>query len=61
MNVNNPPGQEPWKNVEITGFAKVISADSVSNDHLDWYAPSDGSALKGWLSILLMLHVTALL
>ncbi len=59
MNVNTPPGQEPWKNVEITGYAKVISADS-SDDHLDWYArggkhtpdaPCDGSALKGWLSV----------
>jgi hypothetical protein len=59
MNVNTPPGQEPWKNVEITGYAKVISADS-PNDHLDWYArggkhtnddPCEGSALKGWLSI----------
>jgi hypothetical protein len=61
MNVNTPEGQEQWKNVEITGYAKVISAaDSLSNDHLDWYArggkhtddaPCDGSALKGWLSI----------
>jgi hypothetical protein len=60
MNVNTPSGQEPWKNVEMTGYAKVISADSPSNDHLDWYArggrhihdaPCDGSALKGWLSI----------
>jgi hypothetical protein len=61
MNVNTPKGQEPWKNVEMTGYAKVISAaDSPSNDHLDWYArggrhihdaPCDGSALKGWLSI----------
>jgi hypothetical protein len=59
MNVNTPLGQEPWKNVEITGYAKVISADS-SDDHLDWYArggkhtpdaPCDGSALKGCLSI----------
>jgi hypothetical protein len=61
MNVNTPKGQEPWKNVEMTGYAKVISAaDSPSNDHLDWYArggkhtdnaPCDGSALKGWLSV----------
>jgi hypothetical protein len=59
MNVNTPSAQEPWKNVEITGYAKVISADS-TNDHLDWYArggkhtpdaPCDGSALKGWLSV----------
>src|SRR5919109_3038771 len=59
MGVNTLPGQEPWKNVEITGYAKVISADS-PGDHLDWYArggkhtpdaPCEGSALKGWLSI----------
>jgi hypothetical protein len=59
MNVNTPPGQEPWKNVEMTGYAKVISADS-PDDHLDWYArggrhtndvPCVGTALKGWLSI----------
>jgi hypothetical protein len=60
MSVNTPPGQEPWKNVEITGYAKVISADSLADDHLDWYArggkhtpdaPCGGSALKGWLSV----------
>ena len=60
MNVNTPEGMQPWKNVEITGYAKVISANSPNNDHLDWYArggkhnddvPCDGSALKGWLSI----------
>ena len=60
MNVNTPEGMQPWKNVEITGYAKVISADSPSNDHLDWYArggrhthgaPCEGSALKGWLSV----------
>jgi hypothetical protein len=61
MNVNTPEGQEPWKNVEMTGYAKVISAaGSPSNNHLDWYArggkhtddaPCEGSALKGWLSI----------
>ena len=59
MNVDTPPRQGPWKNVEITGYAKVISADS-PDDHLDGYArggkhtpdaPCDGSALKGWLSI----------
>jgi hypothetical protein len=60
MNVNTPEGMQPWKNVEITGYARVISANSPNNDHLDWYArggrhsddvPCDGSALKGWLSI----------
>jgi hypothetical protein len=33
MNVNTPPGQESWKNVEITDYAKVISADSPADDH----------------------------
>jgi hypothetical protein len=60
MGVYTPPGEEPWKNVEITGYAKVISANSLSDDHLDWYArggihtpndPCEGSALKGWLSV----------
>ena len=58
MNVNTPEGMQPWKNVEITGYAKVVSANSPSDDHLDWYArggrhsddvPCDGTALKGWL------------
>jgi hypothetical protein len=60
MNVNTPEGIQPWKNVEITGYARVISANSPNDDHLDWYArggkhsddvPCDGSALKGWLGI----------
>lgn len=37
MNVNTPEGMQPWKNVEITGYARVITADSPSNDHIDWY------------------------
>jgi hypothetical protein len=60
MGVYTLPGQVPWKNVEITGYANVISADSLSDDHLDWYArggvhtpdaPCMGTALKGWLSV----------
>jgi len=60
MSVYTPQGQEPWKNVEMTGYAKVISANSLSDDHLDWYARGDihipdapcaGTALKGWLSV----------
>ena len=48
------------ENVEITGYVKVISENSLSDDHLDWYArggmhtldaPCEGSALKGWLSV----------
>ena len=59
MVVGTPNGQGQWKNVEITGYAKVLSADS-DKDHLDWYArggihnsdvPCEGSALKGTLSV----------
>jgi hypothetical protein len=59
MAVGTPNGEEQWKNLEITGYAKVLSADS-STDHLDWYArggkhssevPCEGSALKGRLSV----------
>jgi hypothetical protein len=55
MNVNTPPGAEPWKNVEITGYAKVVQANP-PNDALDWYArgirhnskvPCEGTSLKG--------------
>jgi len=44
----------------MTGYAKVISTNSLSDDHLDWYtredihipdAPCAGTALKGWLSV----------
>jgi hypothetical protein len=59
MAVGTPEGEMQWKNVEITGYAKVLSADS-STDHLDWYArggvhsnevPCVGSALKGTISV----------
>ena len=59
MTVGTPNGKEQWKNVEITGYAKVVSADSDSDD-LDWYArggthssdvPCEGSALKGTISV----------
>ena len=55
MNVNTLKGQQQWKNVEITGYAKIISAES-SIDHLSWYArggrhsssvPCEGTSLKG--------------
>jgi hypothetical protein len=59
MTVGTPAGQEQWKNVEITGYARVLSADSNSDD-LDWYArggthssdvPCEGTALKGTISV----------
>jgi hypothetical protein len=55
MNVNTPKGEQQWKNVEITGYAKVISTES-SKDRLNWYArgarhsssvPCEGTSLKG--------------
>jgi hypothetical protein len=59
MTVGTPKGEEQWKNVEITGYARVLSADSDSDD-LDWYArggthnsdiPCAGTALKGTISV----------
>jgi hypothetical protein len=48
MNLNTPPGQNEWKNVEITGYVKVIdtaSGDAASPEGsptpisaIDWYA-----------------------
>jgi hypothetical protein len=37
MNVNSSDSEQWWKNVEMTGYAKVISAAS-SDAALDWYA-----------------------
>ena len=37
MDVNTLKGQQEWKNVEITGYAKVIYANPPF-DSLDWYA-----------------------
>lgn len=31
INVDSPPNGKPWKNVEITGYAKIISTISISN------------------------------
>jgi hypothetical protein len=59
MTVGTPPDDPKWKNVEITGYVKVLQADSPT-DHVDWYArggrhtssaPCEGSALKGWISV----------
>ena len=61
MNIDTLPGVEPWKNIEITGYAKVISKSSSSNNtDLDWSArggrqnssiPCEGTALHGGLHI----------
>ena len=42
MNVNTPSGAENWKNVEITGYARinsiVVPFNGSTNDDLTWYA-----------------------
>jgi len=59
MEVNTLKGQQGWKNVEITGNAKVIYANPPF-DSLDWYArggkhdslvPCEGTSLKGRLTV----------
>jgi len=59
MEVNTPKGQQEWKNVEITGYAKVISANPPF-DSLVWYArggkhdslvPCEGTSLTGRLTV----------
>src|SRR5919112_898809 len=59
MNVNTTAGDKQWKNVEITGYAKVVQANP-PNDSLDWYArgirhnskvPCEGTSLKGIIYI----------
>jgi hypothetical protein len=37
MNVNTSDNMAPWKNVEITGYVKIISANA-SDAAIDWYA-----------------------
>ncbi len=44
MAVGTPYGHEQWKNVEITGYGRVLSADSDS-DHLDWYVRGGSTIL----------------
>ena len=31
MSVDSPPAMQPWKNVEITGYVKIVSAVNNSN------------------------------
>jgi hypothetical protein len=47
MNVITPPGQDEWKNVEITGYVKVIDAAAATDNNnntaspegaINWYA-----------------------
>jgi hypothetical protein len=57
MNVDTPPGVAQWKNVEITGYARILSViDSNKETDLAWYArsgrhsnehPCEGTGLIG--------------
>lgn len=58
MEVNTPPGQSEWRDVEMTGYAKVTVANAPF-DSLVWYArggkhdslvPCEGTSLKGILT-----------
>ncbi|MGA8405253.1 MAG: hypothetical protein WB664_10595, partial [Nitrososphaeraceae archaeon] len=64
MNVNTPTGAKNWKNVEITGYAKVDSMvvpfNGTANDDLTWYArggkhnphmPCEGTAYMGGIYV----------
>ena len=59
MSVGTPNGMEEWKNVEITGYAKVLK-DMGSGDSLVWYArggkhsndsPCEGTSLKSGIDV----------
>jgi hypothetical protein len=57
MNVDTPPGLSEWKNVEITGYARILSAiDPSKENDLAWFArsgihsnksPCEGTGLIG--------------
>jgi len=59
MNVMTPDGVAEWRNVEITGYVKVVNSTSV-HDALAWFArggehtsssPCEGTALYGQLFV----------
>lgn len=61
MNVDTPPGVSDWKNVEITGYAKILSViDPSKENDLAWFArsgihsnktPCEGTGLIGGIHI----------
>jgi hypothetical protein len=46
MNVDTPPGISDWKNVEITGYAKILSVKDPSSIHSN-KTPCEGTGLIG--------------
>ena len=63
LGVNTPPWKEEWRDVEITGYVKIILASEDEDEEevgLQWYArganhtneyPCEGTSLKGRLLI----------
>ena len=61
MGVNTPARQAEWRDVEITGYAKIISASEEGDEAgLQWYArggnhtdehPCEGTSVKGRLHV----------
>ncbi len=43
MNIDSPSGLQPWKNVEITGYVKVVSAINNSNTDNGEYSVNDNT------------------
>jgi hypothetical protein len=59
MEVSKLPGSEEWKNVEMTGYAKILPSNN-PNDSLVWSirggrhnstVPCEGTALKGGIDV----------
>jgi hypothetical protein len=48
MNVITPPGQDEWKNVEITGYVKVIGTASVTGASPEGAASPDTATAIDW-------------
>ncbi len=61
LEVITPPSQEEWRDVEITGYARIIAASEDEDEvGLQWYArgghhtdeaPCEGTSLKGRLLV----------
>lgn len=43
LNVDTPSGLQPWKNVEITGYVKIVSA--VNNSNTDELEENEGNEI----------------
>ena len=46
MNIDSPHGLQPWKNVEITGYVKIVSAINNSNTDNGEYSVNDDTTTE---------------